>query len=117
MKKRGQELSTNTIIIVILAVLVLIVVAIFFTGGFAAFQEKLKSIWGSTAWDINEMKLECNEYCTGYMNSEVDAYKIKFCQKEFELDVDGDKKVDEYLTCEDATGITCQAIEDAGGCI
>jgi predicted PurR-regulated permease PerM len=114
--KRGQALSTNTIIIVILAVLVLIVVAVFFTGGFTTFVDKIKNIWSNTAQEVNEIVLECNSACSNYENTGLDAYKNTFCQKEYDLDVDGDKEVDQVVTCPDLSQVSCSSIEAAGGC-
>ena len=117
MKKRGQELSTNTIIIVVLAVLVLIVVAVFFTGGFTTFVNKFKGIWSHSALDVSEIVLECNSYCTNFENTEYKGYRDKFCEADkFNLDIDGDKKTDETVGCMDLPQVSCQAIEEAGGC-
>jgi hypothetical protein len=116
MNKRGQMLSTNTIIIVILAVLVLIVVAIFFTGGFSTFVDKVGNIWRHTGQETSEIVLECQSLCSNFENSGLDIYKTKFCQKEFNLDVDEDKKVDQTVICPDLAQVSCPAIEAAGGC-
>ncbi len=108
--KKGQELSTNTIIIVILAVLVLIIVAVFFTGGFGTFIDKIKNLWSRSGQDVAEIVLECNSYCSNYDNTGVEAYKNSFCENEFALDVDGDNKVDQYVTCADLDQVSCPSI-------
>lgn len=115
MKKRGQELSTNTIIVVILAVLVLIIVAIFFTGGFQTFKEKISGIWQKGALPVQEVTVQCNGYCTSYESTELEKFKTNFCTIEYELDTTGDGKVDTTARCSDLT--TCAAIESAGGCL
>ncbi len=116
MNKRGQELSTNTIIIVIIAVLVLIVVVVFFTGGFSTFVNKIQNLWKTTAQDVNEVVLSCNAACNNFQNTGVTAYKNSFCNDVYELDINGDKKVDQEVTCQDLPQVSCQAIEQAGGC-
>jgi hypothetical protein len=116
MKKRGQELSTNTIIVVILAVLVLIVVAIFFTGGFESFKNKVGNLWKHSALDVNEIIIECNSYCSKYDSTGLDNYKNNYCTHDFDLDTTGDGKVDEVIRCQDIPQISCQAIESTGGC-
>jgi hypothetical protein len=116
LNKKGQELSTNTIIVVILAVLVLIVVAIFFTGGFGTFIDKIKNIWGATGEDVQEILLECNAMCTNYDSTGLEEYKTSFCEKEFALDIDGDKEVDKYAVCAELPEVSCSAIS-ADDCI
>jgi len=108
--KKGQELSTNTIIIVILAVLVLIIVAVFFTGGFGTFIDKIKKLWTSSGQDVAAIVLECNSLCTNYDSTGLEAYKNSFCEKEFQLDIDGDNKVDQYVTCVDLDEVSCSSI-------
>ena len=115
MKKRGQELSTNTVIIVILAVLVLIIVAVFFTGGFEAFKNRIKDIWQGTAIDVQQVIVDCNGFCTSYDSTGLEKFKTNFCTIDYELDTTGDGKVDEYARCQDL--VTCGAIESAGGCL
>ena len=114
--KRGQQLSTNTIIVVILAVLVLIVVAVFFTGGFGSFVSRITSIWSTTGQDANEIALKCNADCNNFENTGLDAYMVNYCNKEYDLDIDGDKKVDQVVTCQDLPRVACRAVSDAGGC-
>ncbi|MBT3690858.1 hypothetical protein HOG16_01280 [Candidatus Woesearchaeota archaeon] len=115
MKKRGQELSTNTIIVVILAVLVLIIVAIFFTGGFETFKDKIQGIWQKGALPVQEVVVECNGYCSSYDTTGLEKFKTNFCTIDYELDTTGDGKVDEYARCQDL--VTCGAVESAGGCL
>ena len=110
MNKKGQELSTNTIIIVVLAVLVLIIVAVFFAGGFGTFVEKIKGIWARSGQDVSEIVLECDSMCNSYDTTGLEAYKNSFCEKEFELDIDGDKQTDQYVTCVDLPQVSCSSI-------
>lgn len=110
MNKKGQELSTNTIIVVVLAVLVLIVVAVFFTGGFGTFIDKIRGIWARSGQDVSEIVLDCDSMCNNYDNTGLEAYKNSFCEKEFELDIDGDKKTDQYVTCVDLPQVACSGI-------
>jgi uncharacterized protein YxeA len=110
MNKKGQELSTNTIIIVILAVLVLIIVALFFTGGFGSAWDKINKLWDRSGQDVAEIALECDGWCNNYERSGLEAYKNSFCEHEFELDIDKDGKIEQYVTCVDLPQFTCPGI-------
>jgi len=113
--KKGQELSTNTVIIVILAVLVLIVVAVFFTGGFQTFKEKIQGLWQRSAIDVNEVILECQGQCSSYGSTGLEKFKTNYCTEDYEFDTTGDGKFDEYARCPDL--VSCEAVTNAGGCL
>lgn len=72
MNKRGQELSTNTIIIIILAVVVLVVLAIGFSMGWTKIAP-----WLSTN-NIDNIKTSCAAACST-------GSQFEFCSSEREV--------------------------------
>lgn len=100
--KRGQELSTSTIILIILGVVVLIVLIIGFTTGWGALKERL--IGGET--NVDKVSQACSTAC--FTNSIYD-----FCNKKREL-----KSEDETLedvTCNYLSQKTDYGIESCSG--
>ncbi len=97
-KKRGQGLSLNVIVITILVILVLVVVAVFFTGGFANLGSLISRLYGSQLVSVSQAKLQCDSWCNQYESTESELWKNKWCNLDensnFDLDTDGDKKVD-----------------------
>jgi len=103
-KKRGQGLSLNVIVITILVILVLVVLAVFFTGGFANLGGLISKLYGSQLVSVSQAKLQCDSWCNQYDSTESQLWKNKWCNLDekstFDLDTDGDKKVDrEGETC------------------
>ncbi len=113
MKKRGQGLSMNTIIITILVVLVLVVVAVFFTGGMSSLINKIRGVVGSSAIDVSSAQLQCNGYCENYDLTGLPSYRDNFCGgKTFDIDSDGDGEADlEQQTCK-RLNVNCPVIEN-----
>ncbi len=113
--KKGQELSTNTVIIVILAVLVLIIVAVFFTGAFQTFKNKIQGLWTRSALEVQEVTIECNAFCSNYDSTDLEKFKTNFCTTDYEIDTNADGEADDTVRCPDL--VQCQAVETAGGCL
>lgn len=109
--KKGVELSMNVIIIAILVILVLVIVAVFFTGGVSSLISRIKGIVGTQTIGTSQAILACNNYCSSYDTTKNSVYKNNFCGGEkFDIDTNGDNKVDRPgQTCSDL-GVTCQAI-------
>lgn len=113
MKKRGQSLSMNTIIITILGVLVLVVVAVFFTGGMASLITKIKGIVGTSAMDVSEARLKCTSWCNQLETTNIESYKEKYCTA-FKVDMDGNGKLDTGETeihCRNDLNVDCMVID------
>ena len=101
LNKKGQSLSINTIIILILAVFVLVVVVVALTGGYGNFVKWYQNIAGSRGISVESAVLTCNGYCTSFQASGLESIRENYCEKIIELDLDGDKVVDEEMTCDD----------------
>jgi len=101
LNKKGQNLSINTIIILILAVFVLVVVVVALTGGYGNFVKWYQDISGSSGISVQSAVLTCNGYCTTYQSTGLESIKENYCEEIMELDLDGDKTVDEEMTCDD----------------
>ena len=93
--KRGIELSMNVVIIAIIVLLVLVLVVIFFTGAMANIVTQIKNIFFTQTVDVSRAVLSCNGYCNQYDATKSAAFRNNFCDKSFNLDVDGDGVVDE----------------------
>jgi hypothetical protein len=110
--KKGQGLSVNTVIILILAIFVLVLVVLALTGGFANFGEWVGSIFGGSALSVQKAALMCDGYCNSYQTTGQDLFAEKYCTKELEIDVDGDKGSDEILFCDQIIQSSCPAITE-----
>lgn len=107
MNKKGADLTLNTIIIGILVVLVLVVLVAFFLGGTAGLTKTIKSIFfGTTTGTDRTIAIEtCRQRCdqldsllTDKKPDEIAATvdSSAFCKVPFEIDMNGDGKVDTY---------------------
>jgi len=92
MNKKGQELSTNTIILIILGVIVLVVLAL----GFFLGWEKLKGIFTSDN-NVDQISQACLTSCT--TQSEYD-----FCTRQREIKLGKDSFVDSCKNFADPQG-------------
>lgn len=96
MNKRGQELSTNTIILIILGIIVLVILAL----GFFLGWDKLKGIFTDfTGGDSNvgQIAQACQLACT--TQSEYD-----FCTRQREIKLDGESFIDSCKNFADPQG-------------
>lgn len=109
--KRGIELSMNVIVIAIIVILVLVIVAVFFTGGISSLIARLKGIVGTQTLGTSEAILKCNTFCQTYESTNNVLYKKNYCGSEkFDIDTNGDNKVDRVgITCLDL-GVSCPGI-------
>ncbi|MBI2670981.1 hypothetical protein HYX18_03325 [Candidatus Woesearchaeota archaeon] len=109
--KRGIELSMNVIIIAIILVIVLVIVVLFFTGGVTNAISRIKSLLGTQTIDTSTAILRCNTFCESYQNTNNIIYQRNYCgQEKFDIDTNGDGKVDRSdITCTDL-GVSCSAI-------
>ena len=96
MNKRGQELSTNTIILIILGVIVLVILAL----GFFLGWDRLKSIFtdfGGGDSNVGQISQACQLACT--TQSEYD-----FCTRQREIKIGRDSFVDSCKSFADPAG-------------
>ena len=110
--KRGQGLSVNTIIILVLAIFVLVLIVLALTGGFGNFLEWMGSIFGGSGLSVQKAALKCDGYCNSYQTTGQDLFAEKYCTEELGVDIDGDKKVDEILFCDEISASSCNTITD-----
>tara|TARA_Y100000310_G_C20667055_1_gene808149 strand:- start:1787 stop:2170 length:384 start_codon:yes stop_codon:yes gene_type:complete len=108
--KRGQGLSVNTVIILILAIFVLVLVVLALTGGFGNFVEWIGTIFGGSGLSVQKAALKCDGYCSSYQTTGQDLFAEKYCTEELEVDIDGDKKTDETLFCDEIAQSSCDTI-------
>ncbi|MBS3172253.1 hypothetical protein J4438_01565 [Candidatus Woesearchaeota archaeon] len=109
--KKGQSLSVNTIIIMILAIFVLIILVVAFTGGTGDFMNNIAQLWSGSGIDSQKAAVTCNGMCNTYNTAQSAKVKTDFCTKVFKIDYDGDKKVDEELTCPEMSSVSCPTIQ------
>ena len=110
MNKRGQGLSVNTIIILVLAIFVLVLIVLALTGGFGNFLEWMGSIFGGSGLSVQKAALKCDGYCNSYQTTGQDVFAEKYCTDLIDIDIDGDKKTDETLYCDEIAASSCAAI-------
>lgn len=91
--KRGQELSTNTIILIILGVIILVVLAL----GFMLGWDKLKGIINGGDNNVDQISQACVTACT--TQSQYD-----FCSRQREIKLGKESFID-----------TCKAFSDPNG--
>ena len=109
--KKGQNLSINTIIITILAIFVLVILVVALTGGTGQFAEWWAKIFGASAIDVQTAVLTCNGYCQSYESSGDEQFRDKYCNSEFNVDTDQDRKPDTTLYCPDMPEASCASIQ------
>src|SRR3989344_1147825 len=100
--KKGIEITTSTLIIFILAVIALIAIAAFFMGGFGKIADTIKGyFYGSTVGITRESAVQfCEQYCDRAQSLPKDAQpESAFCTALFDIDSNGDGKVDKQLYC------------------
>lgn len=120
LNKRGQGLQVSTVILIILALLILVILAIFVTGGFAKFAERLGFIQ-RTSVSLEEARLNCQTWCNNApLNRQA---RDDFCKKSQNIDTNGDGEITpttESYTCSPTSdvgpgfnhlGITCDDID------
>lgn len=123
MKKRGQGLPLNTLVIAILVIVVLVLVVIFFLGGFSGLAERTKSIFfGSiTGTDVAVAVQQCNQRCSIAESLPVDSQKNSaYCRTPFKLDTNADGEAEKedgeikYYFCNGALRIGTKDIQAVG---
>ncbi len=108
--KKGQNLSINTIIITILAIFVLVILVVALTGGTSQFAEWWGKIFGASAIDVQAAVLECDGFCKSYGVSGNEQFRDKYCNQDFNVDTNNDKKADTTLYCPDMPEAACPEI-------
>ena len=104
MRKRGQGLPLNTIILAIIVVLVLVVVVAFFLGGFKGLTKTVKDVFfGTTAGTDKILAIQiCQQRCDQAQvlpeKPEKERENSAFCKAPFKIDDnprDGDADIHE----------------------
>lgn len=98
--KRGQGLSTNTIILIILGVLVLVILVL----GFALGWDKIAS-WISPSNNVNDVATSCLSFC-----NMKDRYN--YCNNNVELKTEDGKFIGSCYSFSLADGYTKYGIEE-----
>tara|TARA_Y100000310_G_C20159543_1_gene568513 strand:- start:69 stop:515 length:447 start_codon:yes stop_codon:yes gene_type:complete len=98
MKKRGQGLPLNTIIIAILVVLVLVAIVAFFVGGSSGIIKTIKGVFFQTTagTDMPLAIQTCNQRCglAEQLPSATTRMSSAFCESYFNIDSDFDGEAD-----------------------